>query len=283
MRYDFAFAALCTMCFSVCLHDFAFAARAQVAKEAWGTFSNLNKKQGAKSYMCQEGACSEGEYGCLKHAMLKNAISVSEGRRERMRTIINGSENIAAATRKEAANLIEASLGKCSELLGKASTKSVSQLKRNTCRRAPAKDIFEGLDLTVDGDEWGEVSDGGVHGRPSSKKARMTLTRDAEEDADIEGYSSDGAEEARSMLDSSEKKRNRGRQQTKKDRLNGLSSEFRSIFREIKDVARHVPAPAPPAPPPVPNEMLNALLASQKAMTEMATMYFQKQMERERE
>jgi len=120
-----------------------------------------------------------------------------------------------------------------------------------------------------------------VHGRPSAKKARMNLTRDANEDADIDGYSSDGAEGARSIINSADKKRNRGRQQTKQARLNGVSGEFQHIFREIKELASRVPAPMPAAPPPVPNELLNALLASQKAMTDMATMYFQKQMERE--
>ena len=139
-------------------------------------------------------------------------------------------------------------------MLGIAREVSVKQLKEKTHRHGPAKGIFEGFDFTNGDDNWGDVGDEAVHGRPSAKEARMDLTREADEDTDVDGRASDGAEGAREILNSPEEKRKRGRQQTKQARPKGLSGEFQSIFREIKELARPVPASPPAAPPPVPNE-----------------------------
>jgi hypothetical protein len=58
------------------------------------------------------------------------------------------------------------------------------------------------FDLTHSGSEEEDV-----HGRPSSKKVRMRLDRnDAEEDTDIAGHDSEGADDAKQVLSGSGEK-----------------------------------------------------------------------------
>jgi hypothetical protein len=245
-------------------------------------------RTGAKSYEDQEGESSVVEHKGLKYAMLKVAIGASQGRQERITSImqgcctcfcprarcchffwcfytflsllpskLQGTENLLLANRREASNLVDASLGRCAALLGATSKKSLAQLKtQKTSRRSSAKDALESIDLSgLSGDD--EVQ---IHGRPSSKKARMTLERnDAEEDDDIDGYNSDGADEARTMLDDSGKRRQgRSRQQSNADRRKGLSNEFAKIFTEMKAIARN---PTPVAPPPPASEQRTDAIA----------------------
>ena len=169
--------------------------------------------------------------------MLKGAIATS---------IMPGNENLATAIRQEAANLVDASLGCCAELLGGKSKKSLSDLKRvkQTPRRATARDALEDFDLTHSGSE-----EENAHGRPSSKKARMRLDRnDAEEGADIAGCDSEGADEAKQVLSGSGEKTTikRGRKETYGQQKKGLSKEFVSIFAAIQ---KQVGRPPPPPPP----------------------------------
>jgi hypothetical protein len=220
----------------------------KVATVEWKTFSNLMNSQGAKAYNDQEGESSEPEYRGLKYAILKGAIATSMGVRERIEAITSGNDNLAKATRQEAANLVDASLGRCAQLLGGKSKKTLSDLKngRKTPRRASAKDALEEYDLTLDGSEEEDV-----HGRPNPKKARMQLDRnDAEEDANIPGYDSEGADEAMQVLCGSDEKTvtKRGRKITYGQQKKGLSAEFASIFSAIKKQVERPPPLLPPHP-----------------------------------
>jgi hypothetical protein len=126
------------------------------------------------------------------------------GVRERVEATTSGNDNLTKATRQEAANLVDAPLGRRAQLLGGKSKKTLSDLKngRKTPRRAPAKDALEECDLTLDGSEEEDV-----HGRPNPKKARMQLDRDnAEEDANVSGHDGEGADEAMQVLCGSDEK-----------------------------------------------------------------------------
>jgi hypothetical protein len=201
-------------------------------------------------------------------------------------SLLQGTENLLLANRREASNLVDASLGRCASLLGAASKKSLAELKtQKTSRRSSAKDALESIDLSGlsgDDDRDGELQ---IHGRPSAKKARMTLERkEAEEDDDIGGCDSDGADEARTILnDSGKRRQGRSRQKSNTERKKGLSNEFAKIFTEMKAIARNPTPAAPPPPPPQPanneqTQLLQAMLISQKSLNDLAAMWFQKEM-----
>ena len=87
------------------------------------------------------------EYKALKYHMLKYAISASKGVRERIERIEEGTKNIALATQRESENLMSASLQASSNLAGRASQKTIRDLRRAgkklVSRRDNIQDCFE--------------------------------------------------------------------------------------------------------------------------------------------
>ena len=108
----------------------------------------------------------------------------------------------------------------------------------------------------------------------------MNLDRDADEDCDIAGYASEGAEEARGIM-SGDVAKVRGRDNTTKDRTKALDRQFASAFSEMKELANTLHKPPAPPPPrdPDANKRPDALLKMGGNLVSVATMYLQSKMQ----